>query len=188
MHILSSYCACSVSFDASQKHGLFSLNLLARSMIQRNKEGWKWQGSASVSPLMQEVPRYLFKLQVRLGCGGLCCHWDNLWFGAFCGTNASDTYTHNVLHIWTAVFFPFFSFECQWCCLSAVCSLSPVWIKHIYMIRWICKFSFLRKNYQYQNDPNLRKHVFSPTFLDFIFIHRFKAIKLHHIICLKSRP
>ena len=48
----------SISF---QKPAFFSLTLKTRSIIRRNTEVWKWQGSASASPLIQEICCYLSK-------------------------------------------------------------------------------------------------------------------------------
>ena len=46
---------------SSQKPAFFSLTLQSRSMIHRHTEIWKWQGSASDSPLIQEICCYLSK-------------------------------------------------------------------------------------------------------------------------------
>ena len=53
----SPYMKCSIASGSisSQKHAFFSLTLQARSMIHRHTELWKWQGSASASPLIQEI-------------------------------------------------------------------------------------------------------------------------------------
>ena len=45
----------------SQKPAFFSLILQSRSMIHRHTEIWKWQGSATASPLIQEIFCYLSK-------------------------------------------------------------------------------------------------------------------------------
>ena len=44
---------------SSQKPAFFSLTLQSRSMIHRHTEIWKWQGSPSASPLIQEICCYL---------------------------------------------------------------------------------------------------------------------------------
>ena len=48
-------CSIASSSISSQKPAFFSLTLQSRSMIHRHTEIWKWQGSASASPLIQEM-------------------------------------------------------------------------------------------------------------------------------------
>ena len=52
---------CSVTFGSisSQRPASFFLALLSRSMTHRRTEIWKWQGSALVSPVIQEMCCYL---------------------------------------------------------------------------------------------------------------------------------
>ena len=51
---------------SSQRPVIFSLTLLSRSMIHRHTEIWKWQGSTSASPVIQEIHYYLSKLASAL--------------------------------------------------------------------------------------------------------------------------
>ena len=51
---------------SSQKPAFFPLTLQSRSMIHRHTEIWKWQVSASASPLIQEICCYLSKLASAL--------------------------------------------------------------------------------------------------------------------------
>ena len=73
-HMLGSFCEplhwnhgpymkCSIASGSisSQKPAFFSLTLQSRSIIHRHTEIWKWQGSASASPLIQEICCYLSK-------------------------------------------------------------------------------------------------------------------------------
>ena len=54
-------CSIASGSTSSQKPAFFSLTLQSRSMIHRHTEIWKWQGSASASPLIQEICCYLSK-------------------------------------------------------------------------------------------------------------------------------
>ena len=54
-------CSIASGSISSQKPAFFSLTLQSRSMIHRHTEIWKWQGSASASPLIQEICCYLSK-------------------------------------------------------------------------------------------------------------------------------
>ena len=52
-------CSIASGSISSQKPAFFSQTLHSRSMIHRHTEIWKWQGSASASPLIQEICCYL---------------------------------------------------------------------------------------------------------------------------------
>ena len=59
---------CSITFGSifSKRTVSFSLALPSRSMTHMHTEIWRWQGSASVLPLIEEICLYLSKLALAL--------------------------------------------------------------------------------------------------------------------------
>ena len=115
-------CSIASGSSSSQKPAFFSITLQSWSMIHRHTEIWKWQGSASASPLMLEICRYLSKWASAL----LELQWllqslrEPLVWSHHLKRLLQGTWT--LLQCPTSVLLPLSLSGCHWHCLSSVLS------------------------------------------------------------------
>ena len=132
---------CSIASDSisSQKPAFFSLTLPSRSMIHRHTEIWKWQGSASASPLIQEICCYLSKRASAL----LELQWlvQSLREPLVLSHHLKQLLQGNwsLLQCPTSVLLPLSLSGCHWHCLSSVWS-SPHWSPSYTLFRFCRDF------------------------------------------------
>ena len=123
-------CSIASGSISSQKPAFFSLTLQSRSMIHRHTEIWKWQGSTSASPLIQEICFLSLQMGFSFVRAAVACSILERTSGL--EPSSETTGTGSLLQCPASVLLPLSHSGCHWHCLSSVWS-SPLLSFYLYL-------------------------------------------------------